>query len=249
MAEYFLHVELIVESKASAAFEEKMKTFLNRGEGDLKGFKYIDPSIGLDLVLALRTPKHFKYSGYKDYQSAEGEFEARDDRGPAEVYRYVHLWRLESDREFDIAQAMARSADDELYTEIDALVQRETQNLVLRVEWLAGQPAMGKGNHFTRIVREFTTKDLGTYLFKVGALFPVLEKKGYNTLGTFQNVTGPLDVVVEFWQSGNDDLKGFTKALAGTPAGFKANIVDPTHELAQAEVSESYARATYAPTI
>lgn len=245
MAEYFLHVELIVEVGNYNKFEQKMHEFLTRGERG--GFKEIDPTIGIDLVLAVRTPASFVYTGYTRYQSATDKFEARDDRGNAQVYRYIHLWRLQSDKEFDIAQAMARSADDELYGEIDALVLRETQNLVLRVQWLAGQPAMGDGRHFTRVVREFTTKNLGTYLFKVGALFPILESRGYKTLGTFQNVTGALGVVVEFWQSANDDLKGAARALEDAPAGFKEKLVEPTVKLAEAEVRESFARAVYAP--
>jgi hypothetical protein len=244
MAEYFLHVELIVPANNVKPFEEKMKEFLNRNPA---AFKFLDDDFNIDLVMALKTTESFRFNGYERYQSVKGQFESRGHReGGQDVYRYVHLWRLAGVKELDIARVMSRSADDLLYNEIDALILRETQNLVLRVQWLAGQPTMDGGKRFVRVLRQFQSKDLGTYLFKVGALFPILEQKGYRTLGHFQNVTGELNTVVEFWQTAEDEkLQTILSAFADVGDGFRKHLVHDFEHLSVAEVRESLARAPY----
>jgi hypothetical protein len=258
MAEYYLHVELIVPETQTGTFEAKVKEFLERdapraaaaGEKAITPFKFFDPSFDLELLLALKTPEAFKFSGYEAYQSAPGQFEKVDRRqGLALARRYVHLWRLNSLSQLDIARIMNRSADDVLYTEIDAQVVRETQNLVLRVQWLDGLPSMNAGKgRFARVIRNFLSKDLGTYLFKVGALFSLLAEKNYRTLGHFQNVSGELDTVVEFWQTPDDEkLQTMVQVLQGVTPTFKAQIVDDFEKLSQAEVREAFIPAPYFP--
>jgi hypothetical protein len=255
MAEYFLQVELIVPAANADTFEKKVGELLDRAKAEgferAKPFKFFDSSFDIELVMALKTAAAFKFSGYESYQSVKGQFEMFDRRkGMMEsVYRYVHLWRLNDLSELDIARVMTRSADDVLYAEIDAQVLRETQNLVLRVQWLNGQPTMdvGKGR-FVRVVRHFKSKDLGTYLFKVGALFPLLAQNNYRTLGHFQNVTSELDTVTEFWQTPEDEkLATMLHVFDNVSPGFREQIVNDFEKLCQAEVRESFVRAPYFP--
>ncbi len=258
MAEYFLHVELIVPETNVEAFETRLKEFLARdvpraqkeGEKGITPFKFFDPTFDIELVMALKTADAFKFSGYESYQSVKGQFQMFDRRkGLERAYRYVHLWRLNSLSELDIARIMTRSADDVLYAEIDAQVLRETQNLVLRVQWLDGQPTMdGIKGRFVRVVRHFRSRDLGTYLFKVGALFPLLAQKNYRTLGHFQNVTSELNTVTEFWQTPDDEkLETMLQVFNNVSPQFKQQIVDDFQKLCQAEVRESFTRAPYFP--
>jgi hypothetical protein len=242
MMNYFLQVELIVDVKNATAFEENVKKFLDRG-----AFRFFGDEFGIDLAMALKTPAAFQYSGYERYQSVKGQFEAQDRRHPLEAFRYIHLWQLNALSELDIARVMSRCADDLLYTKIDELVARESQELVSRVQWLAGVPDMTTGKRFIRVMRQFISRDLGTYLFKVGALFPLLEQKGFLTLGHFQNVTGPLNTVTEFWQTAHDDhkLESMNAALSSTDAAFKKYLVDGLDQLFQAEIRESFSRAPY----
>jgi len=254
MAEYFLHVELIVPQANVATFEAKVKEFLDRGKTAgferSKPFKFFDPSFDIELVMALKTPDAFQFSGYESFQSVKGQFEMFDHRkGMESVFRYVHLWRLNSLSQLDIARVMTRSADDVLYAEIDSQVVRETQNLVLRVQFLSGQPTMdaGKGR-FVRAVRHFRSSDLGKYLFKVGMLFPLLAKKHYRTLGHFQNVTSELNTVTEFWQVPDDEKLGtMLQVFNDVAPKFKEQVVSDYLNLVQAEVRELYVPTPYFP--
>lgn len=254
MAEYFLHVELIVPQGNADSFEKKVAEFLDRGKNAgferSKPFKFFDSDFDIELVMALKTREPFKFSGYESFQSGKGQFEMVDNRkGMESAHRYVHLWRLNSLSQLDIARVMTRSADDDIYAAIDAQVIRETQNLVLRVQWLSGQPRMDRGKKkFVRAVRHFKSKDLGTYLFKVGALFPLLAEKGYQTLGHFQNVTSELNTVTEFWETPYDEkLKTMVQVFNEVNPKFKALLADGFQNLVQAEVRELLVPAPYFP--
>ncbi len=246
MPEYYLHVELIVRAENRDVFETAMGEFLEAGA--FSRFDDDDVKFGMKMVLALRTEESFEYSAYSKFQSVKGQFETKDSRGPFQAYRYVHLWRLNNATDLDIAKIMTRSADDDLYNEVDRLVAIESQNVVSRVQFLAGQPAMPVGKKFLRVQRQFKSGGLGAYLFKVGALFPTLSEGGFQTLGHFQNVTGAINTVVEFWDTNPDHsekLDDMLKALANVPKGFTDRIVSGFRDLPQAETRESLIRTSY----
>jgi hypothetical protein len=250
MANYFLHVDLIVRAADESKFEGKVAEFMARG-----GFGHLGPELRSEFVLALKTKNPFNYTGYEGYEAPEGAFEKRDRRieqtgektGYLSALRYVHLWRIPSP---DLVPAMSRSADDKLYTALDAFVVREIQNLVVPVPRF-GATRPPKGTRFIRATRKFASKDLGSYLFKSGALVSALEAKEWYLLGQYQNVTGPLNTVTEFWQVPSDhthtaaaitsalgDLgPNLTKSLLGGQAGLEA--------LLQAEVRESFVQPGY----
>jgi hypothetical protein len=199
MTSYFLHVDLIVAEKSAEEFEAKVDQFLAEGS-----FGRLDPTIRSEFVLALKSER-FKYTGYETYEAPNGGVERKDSRivePPSKggqglsVVRYVHLWRLPSP---DLAPAMSKSADDKLYVELDDLVIREIQNLVVPVpRFGAALPPRGAG--FLRVSKKLSSGNLGAYLFKSGALTTALEEQGFHLLHQLQNVTGPLNTVTEFWQ-------------------------------------------------
>jgi hypothetical protein len=230
MTEYFLQVDLIVHKDDHKDFEAKVQTFMDKG-----GFGQIDLLFKKELVFALRTRAAIAYGGYNHYQSyvppddvREGPAPRRfrrDDRlsgrsaslvkqsTPAEDlqdhFRYVNVWRIDDLKELDLARLMTLCSDDQPYRKINELVVREVQNFVLRVPWLTSLPelAASKRMNVVRVTRQLTTRELGTYLFSLGALLPTFDSLGFRTLGYFQNVTGPLNTVTEFWETEGEGLE------------------------------------------
>ncbi|MEI9938404.1 MAG: hypothetical protein WDO69_14375 [Pseudomonadota bacterium] len=218
----FLQVELIVHKDDQAKFEHLVKLFLANN-----GFDRFDKDSSKHLVLALRTPDPVAYGGYRQRQSKElcavrDEFVTlrNGEQIPADensFYRYVHLWRLGQVSDLDLARLMQLSADDSQYRAIDDLVIRETQDVVFRVPWIVSQlPALAATGpiRVARITRQLATRELGTYLFGLGALVPKLETQGFETMGCFQNITGLLNTVTEYWKTDVPSLA----ALQRTPA-------------------------------
>jgi len=206
----FLQVELIVHQDDQPEFERRVKEFL-----DNDGFDRFDEDSNKHLVLALRTPEPIVYSGYLRRQSSvlqrKDEFVTRGKQVPDSepcFFRYVHLWRLGQITDLDLARLMRLSADDKEYRAIDNLVVRETQDVVFRVPWLSDLPEIsGEGRlNLVRITRQLSPRELGTYLFSLGALIPTLERDGYHTMGLFQNITGLLNTVTEYWKTDDSDL-------------------------------------------
>lgn len=204
MIEYFLHADLLVPEPLLPEFLDTSRQFLARG-----GFRRLNPEFDNELVLSFCTPAPFQYDGMREIK-LEGF--ARDDRRaeklPAPVYNVVNLWRVKDLRDLDIAAVMLRSSDDKLYSQLNGLVIRELQNYVIRVRWL-NAPLVGipKGPVF-RIQRQFKPGDMGAYLGAAGALFPLLEKEGWKCWGYFQNVTGVLNLVTEFWEKTEEKVTG-----------------------------------------
>jgi hypothetical protein len=251
MIEYYLHVDLIVPASKAREYETLTEKFLKWG-----GFRRLEPSFDNELVLALKTPEAFKYAGHEPYQSAQGQYEQRDRRPSLDepVFRYVNLWRVRDLADLDLAQVMTRCADDDLYTDIDALVAREVQNYVVRTRWLEQPSAVPTdATHYVRVIRQFDSKDLGAYLFKAGALLPFLARHDWYASGHFQNITGRLNTVIEFWRTKNnnherrtmDSVLADIEGTAGPAPSIQTMLIAPFRELPQTEVRESLVAVPY----
>jgi hypothetical protein len=229
----YLQVELIVHRDDMSDFESSVTDFLNDG-----GFDSIDPESNKHLVLALRTKEAIAYRGYDRRQS--DIVDSRDDfallrndqtiaPGEKQFYRYVHVWRLGEVTDLDITRLMRLSADDDAYRHIDSLVVRETQDIVFGVPWLSRAPAfpLAKPIDVIRVTRQLATRELGAYLFSSGRFLPERAADGFNSLGYFQNVTGLLNTVTEYWQTEREDLGPISK----TPAELTEAAVGDTPPL------------------
>jgi len=230
---HFMQVELLVEAQNAAAFEQQLAAFLG---GSARPFARLDPSSGHELVLALKGLEAFVFAGEPPLGGAlgaSGAAEPLDAGGSAahlaravqcvdprvgrRMVRYVHLWRLASRRDLELANIMMRSADDTPYMRVNALVGSERQDFVRIVQrqgWPGVDTSLGQ---CLRIVRRFASEKLGTYIFRSGVLVPILQERGWRLLGQFQNVTGPLNTVTELWQmrSGLDPQRMYDGALLG----------------------------------
>ncbi len=221
MTNNFLHVDLVVSVTDSGEFERRMTRFL----GPDNAFEGLVPGCGFELVLALRTKEAFDYTrngAYQDRIPAAGSGEKDADAllssrenvyynrhlmihkdGTLEkVYGYVHVWKVPELTTKRLVKMMTACAEDQNYMAIDALVVREHQDLVRGVpgfNFVSGPHGSGR---FVRVIRRFDSKDLGRYLFDVGALLPVLEdQSGWRALGQYQNITGSLNTITEFWRA------------------------------------------------
>jgi hypothetical protein len=206
---YYMHVELLVLASDAEKFEDKLAVFM---DGRTRPFQRLDVHADYELVLALKTVESFPFaaSGHGRFGSDErrrlasasgaAESSCRDSRLGEPVFRYVHLWTVPDRDDLDLANVMIRSADDTPYMELDALVASESQEFVRRVQ-RPSAPVSAIGQKWVRIVRRFQSKNLGAYLFRSGVLLPVMQQAGWHSHGQYQNVTGPLNTVTEFWTS------------------------------------------------
>ena len=258
MFDYFLHVELIVRKSDDEAFRTNVAQFLNTDGG----FARLVPGFKSTLVLALRTLRPFDYDGFERYQSDAVEprdkwwdYPRRNPGGdtaktatavsaPAKepAYRYIHLWRVPDLADLDLVRVMKLCADDALYIAVDKLVAREVQDFVARVRWAGGLPDPTDARRYVRVVRQFRSEDVGTYLFQSGALLPVLEAKGWHSLGAFQTVTGLLNTVIEFWQprDGDHTAQSMTQSLKTVESTLQRSLVSSYESLAVADVRDSF---------
>ncbi|MGB8294793.1 MAG: hypothetical protein WCG85_05145 [Polyangia bacterium] len=256
MIEYFVHTDLIVAEDNARLFERAGSDFMAAG-----GFKRLNEEFDQELVLGLKTPGPFSYTdtGYQNFQSARSV--ALDRRLPPKqqrVFGYVNLWRIPHLADMDLATIMNRCADDDLYRKIDSYVVREIQNFVVRVQWLGKARVPSNVAAIYRVIHQFKAADLSSYLAALGPLLPILEAKGWMALGQFQNVTGPLNTVVEFWattdaKSEPGDLAAHFAAhnpkreeiFKGLCEKLQHMCVDPCGNLPQAELCETFQIAPY----
>jgi hypothetical protein len=252
MTDYFLHVDLIVRVSDASAFEDNTGKFLR-----LHGFQRFDPTFAYKLIIALRSEQAFAYTGYNSYESdnectkSEGRVKDQED-----VFRYVHLWKVPNDADLDLASVMTRSADDALYRAIDSLVVNENQAFVAQGPGTLGAPSNSRGTRFIRTTRQFTSADLTPYLFALGTVAPILSaqqdrsradgRPDWHSLGAFQNVTGSLNTVTEFWQThgGGTSLATFDNGLAALGDKLLAKLA-PLRTSPKAERRELFQRARY----
>jgi hypothetical protein len=216
MTDYRLHVDMLVTAEKAQAFEATMSLFLSTG-----AFRAFSEAFDNELVVALKAKHPFDYTpgaGRGHPQRATRSRASRflstgpyyEDRintsAPVQVYRYVHLWTIPHEDDLDLAKRMLYCSENELYMKLDSLVLLENQDLVRRVRW---QDPIRKLNGdapfrtFVRAIRQLDYSCLGKYLFAVKALVPELERRGWYEFGQFQNITGSLNTVTEFW--GTDD--------------------------------------------
>jgi hypothetical protein len=213
--DYHLMVDLVVRASDSPEFEKRVREFLLAG-----GFCRIDPAVDRKtLVLAIRTVEPFTY---KSSQTTGGTLVSRDDRFAAKsekeklLHRYVHIWKTPNLTNLDLARIMRLSGDDKAYMDIDALVLDEIQDFVVRVGFEEGRGLLAPepdGQYVVRAKRRFASADLGPYLFKIGIFFPALKQQNIQSLGLYQNATGPLNTVSEFWLT--NDSNPTADRLAG----------------------------------
>jgi len=235
LKDQYLQADLIVHMNDVEDFENSVIAFLNRG-----GFDSIDADSNKHLVLALRTKDAIAYAGYDRRQSdiikSPG---TRDDfarwRGDTELeptekqfYRYVHIWRLGEITDLDITRLMRLSADDDDYRHIDSLVVRETQDIVFGVPWLTRAPVVPLEHAIdvVRVTRQLTTRELGAYLFSAGRFLPVRAAAGFRSLGYFQNVTGLLNTVTEYWSTEKTNLAPISQTPAELTHGVTGKNVN-----------------------
>lgn len=241
MIEYHLHEDVIVPADKAPAFERLVAEFLRAGS-----FRRLDPTYDNRLVMAFRTAQPFEYTGYQRFQTARGI--KSDDRNSSaqHCYRYINIHAIPDLQELDIARIMILCADDSLYTEINGLVIREMQNFVTRVQHHTFAFDPERKGPFCRVIRQFSTKNLGGYIFGSGALLPSLsEGVGWNSLGVYQNVTGPLNTVTELWDT--TDARASKQAedvpwKTANPPLYKTLLAPYP---AQATVVEHFIAATY----
>ncbi|HEY5959324.1 MAG TPA: hypothetical protein VIV60_22355 [Polyangiaceae bacterium] len=260
MADIFVHVDMIVSSNNCSVFEQRVTDFIKKGN-----LLAVRP--GWELTLALKGTKPFMYTPQGTFDEYSREFDrtpfvaaengychrhlqAGDSTfGPA--FRYVHVWRVPSEAYFNLPEMMQGCVDNTDYMRIDELVICEIQDIIRRVKWLDALPKASSAKRFVRIVRQFSYRNLGGYLFDLCGLFPALEAVRWHQLGQFQNVTGSLNSAVEFWQIDDDTpdrpLAKTTLRQAAQEGGGAAvaALVKSIEELSLSEGREMYERASY----
>jgi hypothetical protein len=206
--EMVLHVDMVVLEANTRAFEKLLDQFLKA-----QGFARIPrvPAATSRLLLALKSCKPFHFTPDGVFDGCTRHYEKGEMRGAEMARHYIHLWQVEKPEEFNLAQRMMACSDDTAYNEIDALIACEVQDYVRQVNWMRPPyttTAVNEHTRFVRSVRRFLSRDLGTYLFKICGLLPALEQARWQQVGQFQSITGALNVVSEYWQSGHPGADG-----------------------------------------
>jgi hypothetical protein len=255
MSDYYLHVDIVVPEAAAADYESKLKHFLSGPDG-FRPFLRFSAKANYELKFALKSST-FPYSGYgrfrpaDDVASPNAPNSFRDDRikPGGNAIRYVHLWDVPDIGDLDLATFMQKVADDPEYMAINSLIVREIQTFVRRVR-IQSQPEPPSAPNLVRLVRRFPSQNIGPYIFKSGMLTPLLTKAGWQFLGQYQNVTGVLNVITEFWATTTaTDQKTMLATFEELPknlVGF-SKLVTESLQLSEGEVRESFQLAPYSP--
>lgn len=192
MITYALYADIIVPERRAELFEERVREFQELGS-----FQRLDPGWDAYMISALRTPSPSEHIGNELFRTAIHPTLANDLKGPTR--RYVNLFMMPDPSKLALADLMARSADDQLYTEINGLISLEFQSIATIVPFPRVPFDSNPNLRYSRVTRQFSTKKLGAYLFGIGALLPTLAELGWQNIGIFQNITGPLNTLNEFW--------------------------------------------------
>jgi hypothetical protein len=241
IAEYILQAEIVVPAGKAAQFEGLVGEFLDHG-----GFSRLAPECDAQLLLGLRTAQPFDFDGNDAAPAPNLRFRTESRlRANKQAHRYVNVFRLPDLQSLDLARLMVCCADDPLYSDINELVVQEVQNLRTRVKFSQVTPAPAASKQYYHVERQFQMKDLGAYLFGIGACFPALQQEGWKNLGLYQAITGELNTLAEFWEfptesSAQDVLQVLEEKF---PALF-AGMVKPF--AARAQVGEVLIDASYA---
>lgn len=225
MREMFLKVDIAVKKENVAAFEDKIGEFI-RGkllESDPIGwqlagaFKVNDQRLDLDSAGELRRPSPGSHQ-----------------KGTVDTdVRFLHIWKLPPDASIEaVANAMSLLNDVPLYKQLDSLVKTESQDLYLRIidpieikdpsdktgkkrkNALDALATNHKGGRFA-FVRHYVDRDkLGAFAFHSGALAPQWGKRNkWSFLGTYQSITGLLNVFWDVWETSSDSAEHKVAAL------------------------------------
>src|SRR5690606_26799976 len=125
MSDYFLYVDILVEDRQSAMFEERVARLIRKQAEKRDAFS----SYGWDFKLGLKASQPFEY---KPPQRLNSSTRVKDERlENALCRRCVNVWNVPDPP--DVALVMQQLADDSEYAEINDMVVREIQNLVLNI--------------------------------------------------------------------------------------------------------------------
>lgn len=245
--DYYLHVDILVPEQKHKEYERLLSLFVEPEFPFLRYSKRADYTLELALC-----SKPFVFSpgltaltrGSKFLKSTNAQADTFFPKSAKpRVRKYVHLWRVPQIQDLALAELMRAVADDDLYMSINALVLREVQTFVRRVR-LPTLPITSVDGKYLRVTRRFNGRDIGTYLFNAGVLEPTLRQAGWHLQGQYQNVTGALNLVTEFWKIPDHDdgsraslLKRFEPVKLAQPRAYD-ELVTKTLELVQAETRE-----------
>lgn len=251
--DYFLHVNITVPEDKHLEYERLVTEFV----AEPAPFKRFSKKANYSLDLALRSKDPFQFqdspqawalSSRADFSKrAAGYHDSMLERQPM-VHQYVHVWSVPDIDDLDLARLMMKVADYKPYMDINSLILREEQVFVRKVKLPGALDDRGYGKNFVRLTRRFESKGIGPYLFKAGALVPELKRNGWYPLGQYQNVTGALNVVTEFWETDEPtSLESMMKAFTGYAPRLRELLVDQMLELIRSERREALTIASYAP--
>jgi hypothetical protein len=197
MADYYLHLEALIEEENTKQFEPLMTDLCETVSSFAEeGWKFI---------LALKSEQHIELQTAECFGS---RIRTKDARCKSNKFRrYVHIWDVPDPP--DVAKVMQLLADNTAYGKINALVVREIQNLLLNVSTPAASKAakVKVGDRVIELQRQISVANLGEYLFTAGILAPVLEELGWLSFGRFQSITGRLNTVTELWRVADDAVQ------------------------------------------
>lgn len=230
IAEYILQAEIVVAAKNASSFEGLVGEFF-----DKNGFTRLHPDYDAKLLFGLRTPEPFVFVGNDASQRPNARMRVENRmRSDKLAHRYIHVFHLPDLQDLDLAQIMVCCADDPLYNEINSLVVQEVQNFRTRVKFPVAVPSSPAGKQYYHCERQFQVRNLGAYLFGLGACFPALEKEGWKNLGVHQAITGELNTVAEFWELPSEGYEqDALDVLAATNPGLYHLLVEPYPAQAQ----------------
>lgn len=252
ITEYVLHAEIVVPLHRAQRFEALVGEFLDKG-----AFARLDPEFDAQLLFGLRTPEPFDFAGNETLAGSSvclrSDSRLSKDK---QAHRYTHVFTVPDLQDMDLARIMVRSADDHLYTEINRLTVQEVQNFRTRVRLDRAPNLPRERKQIFYVERQFASKNLGAYIFGIGACFPALEDEGWKNLGIYQAVTGELNTLTELWEMpDNSPAHDVLEVLEQKyPRLFQAFIADypALAQVGQVLVDTSYATSnrisTPAPT-
>ncbi|NLE88552.1 MAG: hypothetical protein GX607_19410 [Myxococcales bacterium] len=186
MADYYLHVELLVEEKNAQDFENVVND---------PRLREIFAPFGWKLRYGLRGRKPRSLERGRERGSrtlAKGSTQTEN------CVRFVNIWDVPDPP--GLAEVMQRLTDDNVYVAANSIVVREIQNLVS-----VARPPSPAGNTgtFIEVHRRFPVRNLGAFVYKSGIPVPLLESNGWINCGAYQALTGPLNSVTEVWYTEN----------------------------------------------
>jgi hypothetical protein len=218
MTEYFLHTELVVSEDDCSEFEDRVARFLKWG-----GFNKLLKGADYELVIAMKG-EPFQYSangpyakrigvetemGDMEFWSCDNIYRNRRIKKDGMMRSFINIWKTPNLKDLDLSRMMIRCADCEPYMDIDKLVVREEQDFIRQVLTRKFSPMKVDDKTSTfQTIRRLNSSDVGRYLFHSLGLLPAMEESGWHMIAQFQHITGPLNTVMEIWQTQPERAQG-----------------------------------------